>query len=45
LFKYLWAVSSFGGAPSGDMFVKWYGLHYQPKRVEIDGGFVFIQYG
>jgi hypothetical protein len=29
---------SFGGVPSSDGFVKRYELHYQPKKVEINGG-------
>jgi hypothetical protein len=29
---------SFGGKPSNDDFAKRYELHYQPKKVEVDGG-------
>jgi hypothetical protein len=36
--KYFWAVMSFGGKLSGDGFAKHYELHYQPKKVEVDGG-------
>jgi hypothetical protein len=37
LSKYFWAVMSFGGVPSSDGFVKLYELHYQPKKVDVDG--------
>jgi hypothetical protein len=37
LSKYFWEVMSFGGVPSSDGFVKLYELHYQLKKVEIDG--------
>jgi hypothetical protein len=36
--KYFWVVMSFGGKPNSDGFVKRYELHYQPKKVEADGG-------
>jgi hypothetical protein len=36
---------SFGGEPSTDGFVKFYELHYQPKKLEIDGGEKFQQFG
>jgi hypothetical protein len=29
---------SFGGKPSSNGFAKLYELHYQPKKVEVDGG-------
>jgi hypothetical protein len=29
---------SFGGKPSGNGFAKCYELHYQPKKVVVDGG-------
>jgi hypothetical protein len=45
LFKYFWEVMSFGGEPSTDGFVKFYELHYQPKKLEIDGGEKFQQFG
>jgi hypothetical protein len=35
--KYFWAVLSFGGEPSSDGFAKSYELHYQPKKVAVDG--------
>jgi hypothetical protein len=43
--KYFWAVGSFGGVPSGNAFVKWYELHYQPKTVETLEGDQITQYG
>jgi hypothetical protein len=33
LSKKIWAVGSFGGVPSGNLFVKSYELHYQSKTV------------
>jgi hypothetical protein len=45
LSKYFWAVMSFGGDPSSEGFAKRYELHYRPKKVEIDGGEKFQQYG
>jgi hypothetical protein len=45
LSNYFWAVGSFSGVPSGDAFVKWYELHYQPKKVETAEGCLFVQYG
>jgi hypothetical protein len=44
LSKYFWVVGSFRGVPSGDAFAKWYELHYQPKKIEIDEGTLFVQY-
>jgi hypothetical protein len=35
--KYFWAVLSFGGEPSNDGFAKRHELHYQPKKVHVDG--------
>jgi hypothetical protein len=37
LSKYFWAMMSFYGEPSSDEFAKRYELHYQPKKVEVDG--------
>jgi hypothetical protein len=37
LFKCIWAMMSFGGEPSSDGFAKRYELHYQPKKVIVDG--------
>jgi hypothetical protein len=45
LSKYFWAVMSFGGNLSTDGFVNHYELHYQPKKVEIDEGEKFQQFG
>jgi hypothetical protein len=45
LCKYFWAVMSFGGVPSSDGFMKCYELHYQPKKMEVDGGEMFQQFG
>jgi hypothetical protein len=38
-------VLSFGGNPSNDGFVKHYELHYQPKKVIVDGFERFQQFG
>jgi hypothetical protein len=35
--KYFWAVLSMDGEPSSDVFTKCHELHYQPKKVPIDG--------
>jgi hypothetical protein len=43
--KYFWVVMSCGGVPSSDGFTKCYKLHYQPKKVEIDGNDMFQQFG
>jgi hypothetical protein len=43
--KYFWAVLSFGGEPSSDGFAKRYELHYQPKKVAVDGFKKFQQFG
>jgi hypothetical protein len=45
LSKYFWVVGSFKGVPEGNAFVKWYELHYQPKKVDIPEGEMFAQYG
>jgi hypothetical protein len=45
LSKYVWVVASFGGVPSTDGFAKRYKLHYQPKRMSVDGADVLAQYG
>jgi hypothetical protein len=45
LSKYFWVVMSFSGVPSSDVFVKCYKLHYLPKKVEIDEGDMFQQFG
>jgi hypothetical protein len=45
LSKYFWAVISFSGEPSSDSFAKCYELHYQPKKVEVDGGEKFQKFG
>jgi hypothetical protein len=37
LSKYFWVVLSFGGEPSSVGFARRYELHYQPKKVTIDG--------
>jgi hypothetical protein len=38
-------VMSFIGVPNRDGFAKHYELHYQPKKVEIDRGEMFQQFG
>jgi hypothetical protein len=45
LSKYFWTISSFGGVPSGEAIVKRYQLNHHPKRMEIDRGVVFVQFG
>jgi hypothetical protein len=45
LSKYIWALTSFGGIPSTDGFAKRYELHYQPRKMGIDGAEVQGQYG
>jgi hypothetical protein len=42
---YFCVMISFSGKPSSDGFVKRYELHYQPKKVEVDGGEKFQQFG
>jgi hypothetical protein len=37
LSKYIWAVMSFGDIPSTDGFAKRYEMHYQPRKMEVDG--------
>jgi hypothetical protein len=44
LSKYIWAIVSFGGISSADGFVKRYELHYQPKKMAVDGAEVLAQY-
>jgi hypothetical protein len=41
LSKYFWVVLSFGGVLTSDGFAKRYELHYQPKKVDVDGGAMF----
>jgi hypothetical protein len=41
LSKYFWAVMSFDGEPNSDGFAKCYELHYQPKKVVVDGFEIF----
>jgi hypothetical protein len=45
LSKYIWAVTSFGGVPSAEGFAKRYELHYQPRKMDVDGAEVYGQYG
>jgi hypothetical protein len=45
LSKYSWVVTSFRGIPSTNGFAKRYGLHYQPKKIKVDGAFVEAQFG
>jgi hypothetical protein len=45
LSKYFCTIGSLEGVPSGNVFVKRYELHYQPKKVEIIEGDMFVQYG
>jgi hypothetical protein len=45
LSNYFWAVISFDGEPSSDDFTKHYELHYQLKKVVVDGFHKFQQFG
>jgi hypothetical protein len=45
LSKYIWAVSSFGGVPSAKGFMKRYELHYQLRKIDVDGVELLLQYG
>jgi hypothetical protein len=45
LSKYIWVVASFGGIPSADGFAKRYELHYQPRKIDVNGAEVQGQYG
>jgi hypothetical protein len=45
LSKFFWVVGSFGGVPSGSVFVKCYELHYQAKTVVTPKGERVSQYG
>jgi hypothetical protein len=45
MLKYFWAVLSFSGEPSSDGFSKHYELHYQPKKVPVDGFDKYQQFG
>jgi hypothetical protein len=45
LSKYFWAMLSFGGVPSSDGFAKCYELHYQPKKIVVDGFEKYQQFG
>jgi hypothetical protein len=45
LSKYFWAMMSFDGEPSNDGFARRYEVHYQPKKVVVDGFEWFQQFG
>jgi hypothetical protein len=45
LSKYIWAVLSFGGVPSAEGFMKRYELHYQLRKIDVDGVELLLQYG
>jgi hypothetical protein len=45
LSKYFWAILSFGREPSSNGFAKCCELHYQPKKVVVDGFKKFQQFG
>jgi hypothetical protein len=45
LSKYIWAGTSFGDVPSAKGFTKRYELHYQPRKMDVDGAEVQGQYG
>jgi hypothetical protein len=44
LSKYICTVLSFRGIPSAQGFVKWYKLHYQPWKIDVDGIELLLQY-
>jgi hypothetical protein len=44
LSKYIWAVLSFRGVSSAEGFTKRYELHYQLRKIEIDGAELLLQY-
>jgi hypothetical protein len=44
MLKYFWVVVSFGGEPSSNGFAKRYELHYQPKKVPVNGFMKFQQF-
>jgi hypothetical protein len=35
--KFIWAVSSCEGRPTANVFAKYYELHYQKKKIRLDG--------
>jgi hypothetical protein len=41
----MWAIASFVGVPSTEGFMERYELHYQPRKIEVDGVEVRRQYG
>jgi hypothetical protein len=45
LLKYVWVVTSFDGVPSAEGFTMRYELHYQPRKMDVDGAEVLGQYG
>jgi hypothetical protein len=45
LSKCFWVIGSFRGVPSSEAFAKRYKLQYHPKRMEFDGGAVYMQFG
>jgi hypothetical protein len=45
LAKYIWVVTSFDGAPFAEGFAKRYELHFQSRKIDVDGIEVQGQYG
>jgi hypothetical protein len=35
--KFIWAVTSYGGRPNTEVFAHHYELHYQNKKIHLDG--------
>jgi hypothetical protein len=35
--KFIWAVTSYGGRPIADVFAQYYKLHYQNKKIHLEG--------
>jgi hypothetical protein len=35
--KFSWAVTSYGGRPTADVFAQHYELHYQNKKIHLEG--------
>jgi hypothetical protein len=35
--KFIWVVTSYGGRPAADVFAQHYELHYQNKKIQLEG--------
>jgi hypothetical protein len=45
LSKFFWAVGTCRGSPMSEVFAKIYGLHYQPKKVQVRDEVLNTQFG